>query len=158
MPAQRQLTPKEEQELQQMMTDLDKMVAETKPHYLSGAMQGAVYGLAYGFLANKPARGNRLKYAAWGAGIVVGVQFLARKFMTGGTAWMHRETERLYPGVVAPRSPVVTSGYFAGLPRPLYHAGVSPYTGGANSYYVGAPPAGGDYSFTRRPGFNSKEY
>lgn len=28
-----------------------------------------------------------------------------------------------------------------------------------SSHYVGAPtPPGGDYSFTRRPGFNSKEY
>jgi hypothetical protein len=42
------------------------------------------------------------------------------------------------------RKAVMIKGNFAGAPRPLYH--------------VGAPPPNRDYSFTRRPGFNAKDY
>lgn len=28
----------------------------------------------------------------------------------------------------------------------------------SGEWYVGAPPPGGDYSFTRRPGYNGKDY
>jgi hypothetical protein len=132
----------------QMLADLD-VLAKTKPDYFSGALHGAVYGWVYGFLANKPARGNRLKYGAYGAGIMVLAQFASHKLLGKMDTWAHQHP--LHP---APRTPVVTSGYFAGLPRPLYHAGAALLP----SHYVGAPPAGGDYSFTRRPGFNSKEY
>jgi hypothetical protein len=47
--------------------------------------------------------------------------------------------------VPVPLTPVITNGQFAGAAMPLYH--------------VGAPtPPGGDYSFTRRPGYNGKDY
>lgn len=69
---------------------------------------------------------------------------------TAGVLWYRtsskgKKTPVLSPTLVTtPPTPVVTKGYFAGAPRPLYH--------------VGAPPPGGDYSFTRRPGYNGKDY
>jgi len=144
----RDLTPEEEAE---MLADLDK-IAKMKPNYFSGALQGAIYGWVYGFLADKPAKGNRLKYGAYGAGVMMAVQFAGHTFFKKTNVWAHEHM--LYPRVPTPRTPVVSSGYFAGLPRPLYHAGAAAQP----SHYVGAPPPDRDYSFTRRPGFNGKDY
>jgi hypothetical protein len=129
------------QEEEEALAAIHKL-AGMKPNYLEGAIQGATLAWIFGFLANKPAKGNRLKYGAWGAGLYMLAQFGWHKFVGGTDVWMH-EYASTHP-LRAPRSPVVTSGYFAGSPRPLYHA-------------VGAPPSS-DYSFTRRPGFNSKDY
>lgn len=146
----RQMTPEEEAK---MLADLDEL-AKIKPNYISGAFKGMTIAWMYGFLANKPAKGNRLKYAAYGAGVYMLAQFAGHAFMKKTDAWAHEHRAELFPSVPAPRTPVVTSGYFAGAPRPLYHAGA----GLLPSHYVGAPPPDRDYSFTRRPGFNGKDY
>ena len=152
----REMTPEEEAK---MLVDLDKL-AKIKPNYFAGAIQGAIYGWVYGFLANKPAKGNRLKYGAYGAGIMMFAQFAGHTLFKKTSAYAHDHLLR--PQVPTPPTPVVTKGYFAGAPRPLYHAGARPlYHAGAAllpSHYVGAPPADRDYSFTRRPGFNGKDY
>lgn len=136
---QHEMTP---EEMEQGLAALDELSA-IEPSYVAGAVQGAMLGWIYGFLMNKPARGNRLKYGAYGAGAYMLVQFASHKLLGKTDAWAHEYASHKLVGV--PRSPVVTSGLFAGAPRPLYHA-------------VGAPPPGGDYSFTRRPGFNGKDY
>lgn len=150
----REMTLEEEQK---MLADFDKFVAETRPNYFAGAVKGMTFAWMYGFLANKPAKGNRLKYAAYGAGVYMLAQFAGHALLKKTDDVLHEGYERKhYP---TPRTPVVTSGYFAGAPRPLYHAGLGPggrYPGGA--YHVGAPPPDRDYSFTRRPGFNGKDY
>lgn len=160
------------EEQEQMLADLDKLVAETRPNYFAGAFKGMTLAWMYGFLANKPAKGNRLKYAAYGAGIYMLAQYAGHGLLKKTDEWAHQHP--LYP-VPTPRTPVVTKGHFAGAPRPLYHAGAAPmisgdfagaprplYHAGAaslpSSHHVGAPPADRDYSFTRRPGFNGKDY
>jgi hypothetical protein len=144
------MTPEDEK----MLADLDEL-AKMKPNYFAGALQGAIYGWVYGFLTDKPAKGNRLKYGAYGAGVMMFAQFAGHAFMKKTDEWAHAHEKELFSPVPAPRSPVVTKGYFAGSPRPLYHAGMGT---GRGSHYVGAPPPDRDYSFTRRPGFNSKDY
>jgi hypothetical protein len=60
-------------------------------------------------------------------------------------------------GVAAPSTPVVTKGHFAGSPRALYRAvDAGHHIRSHHSHLVGAP--GEDYSFTRRPGYNDKNY
>lgn len=144
----RDMTPEEEVK---MLADLDEL-AKIKPNYFAGAIQGAVYGWVYGFLANKPAKGNRLKYGAYGAGLMMLTQFAGHTFFKKTSAYAQEHL--LHPHVPTPPTPVVTKGYFAGAPRPLYHAGAAL----PPSHYVGAPPPDRDYSFTRRPGFNGKDY
>ncbi len=147
--AHRDMTPEEER---QMLADLDEL-AKIKPNYFAGALQGAIYGWVYGFLMNKPAKDNRLKYGAYGAGIMMLTQFAGHALLKKTDVWAHQSLPRTR--VPAPPTPVVTSGYFAGAPRPLYHAGAAPLP---SRYHVGAPPPDRDYSFTRRPGFNGKDY
>jgi len=140
------------EEEQKMLADFDKLVEETRPNYFSGAIKGMTFAWMYGFLANKPAKGNRLKYSAYGAGIYMLAQFAGHALLKKSDEVLHEGYEhKHYP---TPRTPVVTQGYFAGAPRPLYHAGHAPRA----SHYVGAPPPNRDYSFTRRPGFNGKDY
>jgi hypothetical protein len=144
----RQQRDMSEEEVQQMLADMDSLIEKTRPSYSSGALNGALYGLAYGFLTSKPSHGNRLKYAAYGAGTVMGLQFLWHAFAKKSGAWMHEHSP--YP---APETPIVTKGHFAGMPRMMYHADEA---GSVNGYAVGAP--GQDYSFTRQPGYNGKNY
>jgi hypothetical protein len=100
------------------------------PNYLSGAIQGATLAWIFGFLADKPAKGNRLKYGAWGAGLFMLSQFAMHKFVGKTDTWLH-EYASMHPlGAGSPRWP---------------HA-------------VGASPPLADYSFTRRPGYNGKDY
>lgn len=72
------------------------------------------------------------------------------------------------PFVGAPPSPIVTKGHFAGMPRALYPA-VRPEDQQpqlrrhhSHRHLVGAPGQplveSRDYSFTRRPGYNDKNY
>jgi hypothetical protein len=142
------MTPEEEQ---RMLADLDEL-AKIKPNYFAGAFTGMTFAWMYGFLANKPAKGNRLKYAAYGAGVYMLAQFAGHALLKKTDAWAHQHP---FPRVPAPSTPVVTKGHFAGAPRPLYHAGAALLP---SRYHVGAPPPNRDYSFTRRPGFNGKDY
>jgi hypothetical protein len=140
------------------LAEMDRAAA-TRPDYLSGALNGVLYGLAYGFLAGKPSHGNRLKYAAYGAAGVVSFQFFAQAFLKKADVWAHEHVV-----LPTPPSPIVTKGHFAGMPRMMYHADDSGSGGesyvGAGPSIVGAGPAApnNDYSFTRRPGFNDKNY
>jgi hypothetical protein len=139
----------------EFLAELDSAAA-LRPSYLSGAMNGVLYGLAYGFLAGKPSHGNRLKYAATGAVAVMGFQFLAHALLKKADTWAHEHPLYSLP---TPPSPIVTKGHFAGMPRMLYHANLSNGVG-SEDFYVGAGPAApnNDYSFTRRPGYNDKNY
>jgi hypothetical protein len=84
---------------------------------ITNAMKGALLGAALGYfeisISRRPsAEQSVLRYGAYGAGI-------------GALITLFFESQRASPGaapiVVVPPSPVVTKGYFAGSPRPLYH-------------------------------------
>ena len=69
--------------------------------------------------------------------------------------------------VIRGRDPLVLPADIFGrpLPPPPPHPlappappGMHPALAHAAGYAVGAPPPGSDYSFTRRPGFNDKNY
>ena len=148
-----------------MNQDIEQIerLAAAPPNYVMGAISGATTAWTIGFVidAYRTKDWKRfLKYGAIGAGISVGFQLLAKKGLQGMTHWMHEHPE--IKGVPVPATPVVTKGYFAGSPRPLHaahdildHRRAFAHHAG---YAVGAPPPGGDYSFTRRPGYNGKDY
>jgi len=143
---------------------LDVEIARRSP--LSDAISGAFMGVAIGYLAHRKEKGHRelLAHAGWGAAIAFGLGYVSKGLLSTASSFGHhleKEGEKIL--VRTPPTPVVTQGYFAGAPRPLYHTGH--YTGvdaagvdARTGHYVGAPPPGGDYSFTRRPGYQGKDY
>lgn len=85
---------------------------------VTNAMKGALLGAAFGYfsvsISRRPAgERNVLRYGAYGAGLGA----LVSLFLDSRAAAL---ADRL-PIVVVPPSPIVTKGYFAGAPRPLYH-------------------------------------
>src|SRR5208337_1279399 len=162
-----QLTAQELQKLHKGLGEIDREIARKSP--VSDAIGGALMGVAIGFLAHRKDKGHRelLAHAGWGAAIAFGLGYLSRGGMSLISGYGH-ELEKTRsrgalsgePRVPVPLTPVVTQGYFAGAPRPLYHAGddVRVSDVRAGHYVGGAVPPGGDYSFTRRPGFNGKDY
>lgn len=84
---------------------------------ITNAMKGALLGAALGYfeisVARRPPAEQRvIRYGAYGAGIgaLITLFFESQK-----------ATPVAAPIVVVPPSPIVTKGYFAGSPRPLYH-------------------------------------
>lgn len=147
---------------QRDLQDLD-LIAATPPNYALGAISGATTAWTIGFLLD----GYRhkdwkrlLKYGVIGAGISIGFQMLARKGAVGLASWGRSHADLW--NVPVPATPVVTKGHFAGMPRHLHPTEDDYYRHLDRSHdehhHVGAPPPGGDYSFTRRPGYNSKDY
>lgn len=168
--------------VQDQLADFDAVLAEG-PQYGSSAIWGAVIGAAAGFWTIKRREPRKmLKYAACGAVINMGLSYVLVALGKKGSAYAHEHPEVL---VQPPPSPVVTKGAFAGAPRALYrarhqfesqqgqdqgqdqdqqdpnqqhHHHHHPHHG-HHGHHVGAPtPPGGDYSFTRRPGYNGKDY
>jgi hypothetical protein len=148
-----------EHELQNMRRDLQHLDVEiSRKSPVSDALSGALMGVAIGFLAHRKDKGHRelLAHAGWGAALGFGFGYLSKSFGTAVSSFGHRLEKEV--SVMTPPTPVVTQGYFAGAPRPLYHAGED-VRGTMTGHYVGgAVPPGGDYSFTRRPGYQGKDY
>jgi hypothetical protein len=159
--------------VEEQLADLDAILAQG-PDYTSSAIFGALVGAAAGFWAIKrrgPEERHVLKFALYGAGINMAVAYGIGKLGRKVSSYAHEHPELL---IQPPTSPVVTKGAFTGAPRALYrarhpfdqqdqeqpprshhHHHHHPH----HEHHVGGPvPLGGDYSFTRRPGFNSKSY
>jgi hypothetical protein len=84
---------------------------------ITNAMKGALLGAALGYFEisiskRPPAEQSVLRYGAYGAGIGALITLFFESQRSVGSA---------APIVIVPPSPVVTKGYFAGSPRPLYH-------------------------------------
>ncbi len=159
--------PMTEQELQKLhkgLGELDREISRRSP--VSDAIGGAIMGVAIGFLAHRKEKGHRelLAHAGWGAALAFGFGVLSRGSLSLLSGYGHELEKGRSRGVLwsqrvpVPLTPIVTQGYFAGAPRPLYHAGEGSSETMAGHYVGGAVPPGSDYSFTRRPGFNGKDY
>lgn len=144
------------------MRELDRS-ASAPVNLLGSVIYGATTAWTLGFVvdAYKHKDWKRLaKYGAWGAGVCIGLQFLMKGTAKDLASWGRSHADLW--NVPVPATPVVTKGHFAGMPRHLHPTEDDYYRHLDRSHdehhHVGAPPPGGDYSFTRRPGYNSKDY
>lgn len=155
--------------MHQDLAGLDREIERRSP--VSDAISGALMGLAIGYFVHRKEKGHRelLRHAGYGAAIGFGLGYVSKGALSLASGFGHRvENAWSKEYVGAPATPVVTKGYFTGSPRALHHAydPNDPRARGRHhhpsqhhaGYAVGAPPPGGDYSFTRRPGYNGKDY
>jgi hypothetical protein len=127
---------------------------------LDGVFEGALAGLVASYVVpalsgrNSSSVSKQTRALYVGAGAAFGI-------------FLKPNANALVAFVPVPATPVVTKGYFAGSPRQLHPTQYDGYPrphhshrglGEAVHHHVGAPPPGGDYSFTRRPGYNGKDY
>lgn len=157
----RSITEAEHQRFLQDLEVLDGAKARISP--MGSAFSGALMGVAIGYLTHRKDKGHRelLRHAGYGAAIGFGSAYVLKRMVSSVSGFGHGIEKTWAQELVgAPPLPVVTKGFFAGSPRALHPAYDPPdhrqhhYAG----YAVGAPPPGGDYSFTRRPGYNGKDY
>jgi len=148
--------------MHQDLAGFDREIEKRSP--VSDAISGAFMGMAIGYFVHRKEKGHRqlLRHAGYGAAIAFGLGYVSKGTLSLISGFGHRvENEWSKEFVGAPATPVVTKGYFAGSPRalhPAYDASDPRHHQHHAGYHVGAPPPGGDYSFTRRPGYNGKDY
>jgi hypothetical protein len=96
------------------------------PDYFGAAIGGAFGGMLLNFIASRNLAGgdhserHLLRYAAVGGVVAMAREYFSCKMGRGVSRLGHAMLEAM-PTAPAPRSPVVTKGHFAGMPRPLHH-------------------------------------
>lgn len=107
-------------------------VAKRCPDYFGSAANGALIGMLANFLVSWRDKTPRHigQYAGFGALAGLAYELLACggiKGLVRAGRWANEhevdDHGRLVPKRMAPETPVVTKGHFAGSPRPLYFTG-----------------------------------